>query len=123
MKDMMFHWENKGRRMVEVLKAFADVNRMKIIRVLAANPEESVCVSDLARVLGITQPAVSQNIRILKSIGLLAPKRVKNMTYYSIEIDKLKEYKDEIDEMFMRAMVRCTFEGSCDECSKRSCFE
>jgi len=123
MKEMKFHWEKKGLKMVEVLKAFADINRMKIVRVLAANPDESVCVSDLARILGISQPAVSQHIKVLKAVDVLAPGRVGNMTYYSIGIDKLKEYRKEIDEMFMKAMARCTFEGSCEECPERSCFE
>jgi DNA-binding transcriptional ArsR family regulator len=123
MKQMKFHWEKKGLRMVEVLKAFADINRMKIVRVLAANPDESVCVSDLAKMLGISQPAISQHIRVLKGVDVLTPKRVGNMTYYSIEIETLKGYRNEVDEMFKKAMARCTFEGSCEECPKRSCFE
>jgi DNA-binding transcriptional ArsR family regulator len=123
MKQMSFHWEKAGLRMVDVLKAFADINRMKIIRILSANPDESVKVTDLANMLGITQPAVSQNIKILKSVGVLIPKRVKNMTYYSIDIEQLKGYKEEIDEMFTKALTRCTFEGSCDECPKKSCYD
>ena len=123
MKEMKFHWEPMGLRMVEVLKAFADINRMKIIRVLAANPDQSVCVGDLARIMGISQPAVSQHMRILRSVGILRPKRVRNLTYYSIDLERMGEYRDLLDEMFRRAMTRCSFEGSCDECPLKSCYE
>jgi len=121
MKGMSFHWEKQGLRMARVLKAFADINRMKIVRILSANPDESVCVSDLARMLGVSQPAVSQNIRVLSGIGVLVPRRVRNMTFYSIDLVQLGEYRDEVDMMFRKALTRCTFDGDCDECPLKEC--
>jgi ArsR family transcriptional regulator len=119
MKTVKFHWEKLGIQMAEVLKALGDINRMKIIRILASNPEESVCVIDMADMLGITQPATSQHIRVLKNVGILGSKRVKNRTYYFIDSEKLKEYQRIIDQMFRKALERCTFEGDCDECPRR----
>ena len=106
-------------KMAEVFKALGDVNRMKIIKVLASNPDESVCVIDLAEILGITQPATSQHIRVLKNVGILVPKRVGNKTYYSIDTDQLHEYKDVIDYMFKMAFVRCSHDGTCEDCPNR----
>lgn len=123
MKEMEFHWEKAGLRMVVVLKAFADINRMKIVRVLSANPDESICVSDLARILGITQPAVSQHIKVLRSVDVLVPRRVANMTYYSIDLDVLRGYREQVDEMFRKALTRCTFEGNCIECPYKTCYD
>jgi ArsR family transcriptional regulator, arsenate/arsenite/antimonite-responsive transcriptional repressor len=122
MKEFTFHWEGIGLKMVEILKSLADINRMKIIRILAANPDESVCVSDLSRILNISQPAVSQHIRILKGVGILRRKRVGNMTYYMIDPDQLEHYKELLDEMFRKAMTRCTFEGDCRDCQMKSCY-
>jgi ArsR family transcriptional regulator len=124
MKPTAFHWEKLGMEMAQVFRAFGDVNRMKIIKILASNPEESVCVSDLAGMLKITQPAASQHIRVLKSVGILVPKRQGNRTFYSIDCDRLREYKDIIDHMFKMAFVKCTYEGDCDNCPvRRRCGE
>ena len=58
-----FPWEDLGRRMAEVLKALGDVNRMKIIKVLASNTDESVTVTELAEVLGVPEGTVRSRLR------------------------------------------------------------
>jgi ArsR family transcriptional regulator len=115
-----FPWEDLGRQMAEVLKALGDVNRMKIIKVLASNPEESVRVNDLAEALGISQPATSQHIRVLRNVGILVPNRVGNSTYYSIDAEQLREYNRVIDDMFRKAFVRCDYDGDCSTCPDRT---
>lgn len=102
--------------MAEVFKAIGDINRMKIIKILASNLEESVCVVDLAKMLNITQPAASQHIKVLKNVGILVPKRVKNKTYYLINAEQLKDYKKIIDRMFKMAFVKCKMDGDCENC-------
>jgi ArsR family transcriptional regulator len=119
MKPRKFHWENLGNKMAPVFKAFGDLNRMKIIKVLASNPEESLCVSDIAGIIGISQPATSQHIKVLSDVGILTRKRVKNRTFYSIDSKTLKEYKDIIDHMFKMAFVHCEYEGDCENCPIR----
>ena len=49
-------------------RAFGDPQRLKIIRILASRQEEELCVTDLSKILRISQPAVSQHIKILKDI-------------------------------------------------------
>ena len=117
-------WQELGNRMAEVFKALGDVNRMMIIKILASNPDESVCVVEMAEMLSISQPATSQHLRVLKNVGILVPKRVGNRTYYSIDEGQLRRYKDVIDNMFRMAFVRCTMEGDCDQCPHaRECLE
>ena len=97
---------------------------MKIIKILASNPEESLCVSDIADVIGISQPATSQHIKVLSDVGILTRKRVKNRTFYSIDSKALKEHKAVIDHMFKMAFVRCEHEGDCENCPVRGdCHE
>ena len=109
-------WEGFGTRMAEVFKALGDWNRMRIIKILASNPDESVCVVDLAAMLQISQPATSQHIKVLKNVGILDPKRVGNRTYYSINAEQLRKYKEVIDHMFKMAFVRCDKDGDCENC-------
>ncbi len=99
--------------MSEVFKALGDPTRLRIIRMLASKMENNICVVDLAKRLGITQPAVSQHIKVLKSIGILKPNRKGFRVHYSIDADVLNTYKKDIDELFKRAFEKCSYYGKC----------
>lgn len=107
--------------MVNVFKVLGDETRGKIIRMLASNADEVFCVSDMTQKLGISQPAVSQHIRILKSIGLLEENRKGFRVFYTIDLDVFREYKDRIDEMFKKAFRKCPHDWSCAECTNNNC--
>ncbi len=107
---------NRIQTLTEVFKAVGDQKRIKIIKLLASNMEETLCVSDVAVKLGITQPAASQHIKILKNIGLLEENRKGFRVYYSINKTQLIELKKEIDALFMKAFEKCPHDLNCDEC-------
>ena len=50
------------------LKALADENRLKILKMLI---NSDLCVGALANHLGISKPAVSQHLQILRKAGLV----------------------------------------------------
>ncbi len=58
--------------LLKVMKALADGNRLRILRLLLDKP---CCVSELQKALGITQPSVSKHLRILEEAGLVDKKR------------------------------------------------
>jgi ArsR family transcriptional regulator len=123
MTTRKFPWEKLGIRMAPVFRSFGDLNRMKIIKILASSPENSLCVSEIADLIGITQPATSQHIKVLSNSGILVPKRVGNRTYYSINSKQLREYNEIIDHMFRMAFMRCEYEGDCDHCPiRKDCY-
>ncbi len=107
--------------MANVFKVLGDEKRGKIIRMLASNADELFCVSDMAKKLGISQPAVSQHIRILKSIGLLEENRKGFRVFYTINLDVFREFKDKFDEMYKKAFKKCPYDISCDKCSHKDC--
>lgn len=51
-----------------IFKCLADENRFRIIQLLS---QRKYCVRALSKELGISEPAVSQHIRLLKNAGLL----------------------------------------------------
>ena len=95
---MKVHFES----MAETFRVFSDPTRLKMIRLLAFNREFSkkkkLCVADLAKMLGITQPAASQHIKILKSIGIIESKRVGFRVYYHIDNEAMASLKGNIDD-------------------------
>lgn len=90
----------------ELYKALADRNRMRIIWVLASKTREEVSVNDLAEFLGISQPAVTAHIKILRGIGLLYPLKVKNYVYYQIDFERFRELKERMDNLYDRAFQK-----------------
>jgi ArsR family transcriptional regulator len=99
--------------MSEVFKALGDPTRLRMIRMLASKMGGNLCVINLAKRLGITQPAVSQHIKVLKSIGILKPNRKGFRVHYSIDADVLNAYKKDIDELFKMAFERCPKYSEC----------
>ncbi len=98
-------------RMAQVFKALGDPTRLRLIALLAQRNEESFCVLDLARKLGMTQPAVSQHLKILKGIGLVQPHRKGFRVYYAIDLSAMDSIKDDFMYLYDLAFERCADEG------------
>ena len=73
--------------LAELFKTFGDSTRVKLLCTLF---ESNMCVCDLAAVLGISQSAVSHQLRTLKSSRLVKFKRVGKVVYYSLDDDHIK---------------------------------
>lgn len=94
-------------KMADIFKAFGDINRLLIINILASNTIDKISVSELANMLGITQPAASQHLKILKNIGILVPKKEGYHVYYIIDIEAFQKHKQDIDLIFQYAFEKC----------------
>lgn len=68
--------------LAETFRALADSTRAKIVHVLA---DQSLCVCDLAQVVGVSEPAVSQHLRLLRSLRIVRGRRAGKMVYYRLE--------------------------------------
>ncbi len=68
-------------RLAELFKVFGDETRIRILYVLF---EAEVCVCDLAKLLGMTQSAVSHQLRILKQARLIKSRRDGKTVFYSV---------------------------------------
>lgn len=73
--------------LAELFKTFGDSTRVKI---LCALFEADMCVCDLAAVLGISQSAVSHQLRTLKAARLVKFKRAGKIVYYSLDDEHIK---------------------------------
>ncbi|EQD25754.1 MAG: hypothetical protein D084_Lepto4C00002G0002 [Leptospirillum sp. Group IV 'UBA BS'] len=65
----------------EVYRALGDPYRLRILALLRVR---EVCVCELATLLPISQPAVSQHLRKLKQAGLVRERRKKYWIYYAL---------------------------------------
>ncbi len=65
----------------QTFKALGDVSRLKILWALE---HEEMCVCDLAALLGITESAVSHQLRLLRTLRLVKNRRDRTILYYRL---------------------------------------
>jgi ArsR family transcriptional regulator len=68
--------------LADTFKLLGDVTR---VRILDALSRSELCVCDLARLLGLTESAVSHQLRLLRSVRLVRPRRAGRMVFYALD--------------------------------------
>lgn len=68
--------------LVEAFEALADMTRARILYALIQQP---LCVRDLAILVGVSESAVSHQLRFLRDRRLVKPRREGNVTYYTVD--------------------------------------
>ena len=74
-------------RLSELYKVFGDSTRIKILYALF---EAEMCVCDIAALLGMTQSAISHQLRVLKQSQLVKFRRDGKTIYYSLDDDHVR---------------------------------
>ena len=80
--------EEITRLHADMCSALADPSRILLLYVLAEKP---CCVNDLATAVGISQPAASRHLKILRETGLVRPLRQGPSVEYSLTDMRLIE--------------------------------
>lgn len=78
--------------LAELFKVFGDTTRVKI---LCALFESEMCVCDISALLGMTQSAISHQLRVLKSAKLIKNRKEGKVVYYSLADDHVKHIFDQ----------------------------
>ena len=96
---------------VKLFRCLADENRMRIIQLLS---ERKYCVKTLAKQLGISEPAVSQHMRLLKEAGLIvAGDKNGYNVHYAVNKDKLTELSRVVAGMAEKVQAERPCGGNC----------
>jgi ArsR family transcriptional regulator, arsenate/arsenite/antimonite-responsive transcriptional repressor len=95
MQEKTLLYVTKIKEQAELFAALADPTRLKLLQVLCRqNPPGCRCVNNLSQLLGITQPAVSQHLRVLKSVGLVIGERRGFRMHYLIDPEGLRRCQE-----------------------------
>ena len=73
--------------LAELFKVFGDTTR---IRILYALFESELCVNDMAQLLGLSQTAVSHQLRVLKNNKLVRFRKEGKIVFYSLDDDHVR---------------------------------
>ena len=74
--------------LAELFKVFGDSTRIKILYALF---EAELCVCDISKLLGLTQSAVSHQLRVLKNSRLVKFRRDGKTVFYSLADDHVRK--------------------------------
>jgi len=100
----------KDDAFVTAMKALANERRLLILQWLRAPRthfreqvdgdlvDDGVCGVLIAEKLGVSQPTVSEHMRILAQAGLVDAKRIKQWTFYRRNEARLAELKAAVDK-------------------------
>lgn len=84
------------KEILKGIKALADENRLKIIKLLL---KKNYCVGALSRQLEVSESAVSQQLKILRKSGLVMGEKKGYYVHYRVKAERLKEIGDYIIEL------------------------
>jgi len=65
----------------DLFQLLSDPNRIKILYALS---REEVCVCDLSALLGMSESAISHQLRLLRALRLVTSRRAGRVIYYSL---------------------------------------
>jgi DNA-binding transcriptional ArsR family regulator len=86
--DLAFLDADTARVVAETMQALATPSRVRILSRLGAGP---CSVSELARDVAMEQPAVSQQLRVLRHLGLVVGRREGRQVIYAVHDDHVGE--------------------------------
>ncbi len=78
--------------LTELFRIFGDSTRIRILYVLF---EAEMCVCDIAALLGMTQSAISHQLRALKNARLVKSRREGKTVFYSLADNHVKTIIDQ----------------------------
>lgn len=79
--------------LAELFKVFGDSTRIKILSALSSGGE--LCVCDISTAVGMTSSAVSHQLKILKSAGLVSYRREGKTVFYALADDHVMTILDQ----------------------------
>ena len=78
--------------LAELFKVFGDSTRIKILYALFA---AELCVGDIAQLLGMSQTAVSHQLRVLRTNKLVKGRKEGKIVFYSLSDDHVRTIIDQ----------------------------
>ncbi len=82
---------------VKIFKALGEPSRLRMLKLLSIRP---MYVCELEKVLQMSQPRISQHLRVMKHAGLVKERKEAQRTFYALRIDYLDEQFKELLEFF-----------------------
>ncbi len=78
--------------LADIFKVLGDPTRVRILDVLSRGEQ---CVCHLAALLGMTESAISHQLRLLRSLRLVRSRRSGRLVYYRLDDEHIRRLLDQ----------------------------
>jgi ArsR family transcriptional regulator, arsenate/arsenite/antimonite-responsive transcriptional repressor len=103
--------------MVEVLKALGDFTRFRIIKLILSSGN-NLCVNALSEKLKISQPVISQHLKVLKNAKIVESNKAGYYVHYNVNLKILSSLSKDIDNLLKLTSEKCA-KVNCLKTSKK----
>ena len=79
--------DEQAQATADLFKVLADPVRLRLLSLVASQPDREVCACDLVDVLGRSQPTISHHLKVLHGAGLLTRERRGTWIHYGLPDD------------------------------------
>jgi DNA-binding transcriptional ArsR family regulator len=101
--------------LVEVFEAIAQPKRREILRLLA---DGEMSAGDVASRFEVTQPAISQHLKVLKETGLVSERREGTRRLYSVRPEGMGDLQDFLAQVVPAGLQRLKQAAEAEERSR-----
>ena len=85
------------KELARLYKALGDETRLRLLKLLSEQGSEgALCVGALAMCVGVSQPAVSQHLAVLRAAGLVIDERRGYFVHYRLNRPGLKRWSEQV---------------------------
>ena len=103
---------------ITILHTITEPTKFKIIQLLM---QHNYCVRALSKKLSISEPAVSQQLNMLKKIGIISGRKVGYQMHYQVNVSQVEEAVNGLLTCFGRDAIipdadadcNCEFASNC----------
>ncbi len=80
---------DEAQRLARMFKALGDPTRVRLLSLIAAQPDREACICDLTDPVGLSQPTVSHHMKQLVDAGLVVREQRGRWAFYRLVEDTL----------------------------------
>lgn len=86
-----------AQKVARVFKALSDPARVRLLSMIAENPDGEVCLCELTASVELTQPTVSHHMKLLVDAGLVTREQRGRWAYYAIDSNAFSDLRAVLD--------------------------
>ncbi|MEX0869438.1 MAG: metalloregulator ArsR/SmtB family transcription factor [Nitriliruptoraceae bacterium] len=97
--------------LAQVFRALGDPTRLRLLSLIATQPDAQACVCDLTAAVGLKQPTVSHHMKQLVGAGLVVREQRGKWAYYRVREETLEVLRDALRPSAGEADISALHEG------------
>ncbi|MFD0896309.1 ArsR/SmtB family transcription factor [Loigolactobacillus binensis] len=101
------------QKYVQMLKAMADPNRLKIIDLLSCG---SLCACDILEHFDFSQPTLSHHMKVLQTADIVAARKEGKWQHYTLRAEFIATFKQDTARLLASDQRCVCHTNACQEC-------